>query len=48
MHLAVVDMHRREEERVGVLSGKRKGHGMNGHGAWLEFEDRETIGFVGR
>ena len=48
MHLAVMDMHRRKEERVAVLSGKRKGHGMNGHGAWFEFEDRETIGFVAR
>jgi hypothetical protein len=48
MHLAVMDMNRREEERIGVLSGKRKGHGMNGHGAWLELEDRETIGFVRR
>ena len=48
MHLAVMDMHRGEEERLGVLSGKRKGHGMNGRGAWFEFEDRETIGFVAR
>ena len=48
MHLAVMDVHRREEERVAVLSGKRKGHGMNGHGAWFEFEDRETIGFITR
>ena len=48
MHLAVMDMHRREEDRVDVLSGKRKGHGMNGRGAWFEFEDGETIGFVRR
>src|SRR2546425_12389769 len=38
----------RKEECGGVVAREGEGHRMNGHGARFEFEDGETVGFIGR
>ena len=46
MHLAVMDVHGGEKQRIRITTRKRKCHRMNRRRAGFQFENREPVSFV--